>query len=140
MPLPSRAFSHTRRDLRVLRFARRTTEKRQTARGLTLTQPHTQSQMARNTNLNSVSLIFLTGRITHNGSEKNNSITCAQPKVLCAKTGKETVQTSVMQVQSCCFAYKTHCFFCSSRYRPRRWILSFLSIFKIHRRGRRRES
>ena len=35
VPLPSRAISHARGHLRVLRFARRTTEKRETARSLT---------------------------------------------------------------------------------------------------------
>ena len=35
MPLPSRAISHARGHLRVSRFARRTTEKRETARSLT---------------------------------------------------------------------------------------------------------
>ena len=34
-PLPSRAISHARGHLRVSRFARRTTEKRETARSLT---------------------------------------------------------------------------------------------------------
>ena len=34
VPLPSRAISHARRHLRVSRFARRTTEKRETARSL----------------------------------------------------------------------------------------------------------
>ena len=34
MPLPSRAISHARGHLRVSRFARRTTEKRETARSL----------------------------------------------------------------------------------------------------------
>ena len=34
MPLPSRATSHARGHLRVSRFARRTTEKRETARSL----------------------------------------------------------------------------------------------------------
>ena len=34
VPLPSRAISHARGHLRVSRFARRTTEKRETARGL----------------------------------------------------------------------------------------------------------
>ena len=43
---------------------------------LALTQPNTKPQIARNTNLNSFSLIFLTGRIPHNGSEMNNSVTC----------------------------------------------------------------
>ena len=33
-PLPSRAISHARGHLRVSRFARRTTEKRETARSL----------------------------------------------------------------------------------------------------------
>ena len=33
-PLPSRATSHARGHLRVSRFARRTTEKRETARSL----------------------------------------------------------------------------------------------------------
>ena len=36
MPLPSRAISHARGHLRVSRFARRTTEKRETARSLIL--------------------------------------------------------------------------------------------------------
>ena len=35
-PLPFRAISHARGHLRVLRFARRTTEKRETARSLVL--------------------------------------------------------------------------------------------------------
>ena len=35
MPLPSGAISHARGHLRVSRFVRRTTEKRETARGLT---------------------------------------------------------------------------------------------------------
>ena len=34
-PLPSRAISHARGHLRVSRFARQTTEKRETARSLT---------------------------------------------------------------------------------------------------------
>ena len=34
VPLPSRSISHARGHLRVLRFARRTTEKRETARSL----------------------------------------------------------------------------------------------------------
>ena len=34
VPLPSRAISHARGHLRVSRFARRTTEKRETARSL----------------------------------------------------------------------------------------------------------
>ena len=34
LPLPSRTISHARGHLRVSRFARRTTEKRQTARSL----------------------------------------------------------------------------------------------------------
>ena len=36
VPLPSRAISHARGHLRVSRFARRTTEKRETARSLVL--------------------------------------------------------------------------------------------------------
>ena len=35
-PLPSRAISHARGHLRVSRFARRTTEKRETARSLNI--------------------------------------------------------------------------------------------------------
>ena len=33
-----------------------------------------------------------------------------------------------MHVQSCCFAYKTYCFFLPSRRRPRRWILKSLLL------------
>ena len=36
VPLPSRAISHARGHLRVSRFARRTTEKREAARSLVL--------------------------------------------------------------------------------------------------------
>jgi len=36
VPLPSRAISHARGHLRVSRFARRTTEKRETARSLNI--------------------------------------------------------------------------------------------------------
>jgi len=35
-PLPSRAISHARGHLRISRFARRTTEKRETARSLAI--------------------------------------------------------------------------------------------------------
>ena len=37
---------------------------------------------------------------------------------------------SAMYVQSCCFAYKTYCFF---GHRPRRWILKSLIITKPER-------
>ena len=40
VPLPSRAISHARGHLRFSRFARRTTEKRETARSLLNTWPH----------------------------------------------------------------------------------------------------
>ena len=45
MPLPSRAISHARGHLRVSRFARRTTEKRETARSL----PHNQDRTSTST-------------------------------------------------------------------------------------------
>ena len=40
VPLPSRAISHARGHLRVSRFARQTTEKRETARSLSLSKPN----------------------------------------------------------------------------------------------------
>ena len=57
--------------------------------------------------------------------------------MLTCKNGQRNVQTSVMYVQSCCFAFKTYCFFLRPRCRPRRWILKSLMSTDERRYKRR---
>ena len=51
------------------------------------------------------------------------------------KRAKKCTEKSVMHVQSCCFAYKTYCFFLRSRCGPRRGILYKVPNKELHLRS-----